>query len=252
MDLTKETIEKIVEMDRDGHTLLVNGVTYSNRNLKPVYFQPRMDAIALSSLSGLVGFMNSPLAEVPIDDDAPGLALSTIVIDDVASLRVLSRPHGADLGRTVFAKVDVDDTLAEFPWGAWLEHEDFIIKVRSLFVQNADTEKILRFTSKITVNASVESEDDGITQRAVVTKGASGAIKEVDKAPVIVKLRPYRTFREAEQPESEFLFRMSAPEGRAPRFALFEADGGRWRDQARINIATWLKGKIPEGIPIIF
>lgn len=53
----------------------------------------------------------------------------------------------------------------------------------------------------------------------------------------IVRLKPYRTFNEVDQPESEFLVRLS--EG--GYVALYEADGGAWTLQARRNVADYLK-----------
>ncbi len=70
------------------------------------------------------------------------------------------------------------------------------------------------------------------------------AIKDNESAKSIVSLRPFRTFREIEQPESEFLFRMqSSGNGVPPMCALFEADGGAWRMEAIARIKTFLKEK---------
>lgn len=50
------------------------------------------------------------------------------------------------------------------------------------------------------------------------------------------KLQPYRTFLEVEQPASDFLLRLDK-EGRP---ALYEADGGAWKLEAKRNIAAYL------------
>ena len=52
----------------------------------------------------------------------------------------------------------------------------------------------------------------------------------------IVKLRPYRTFQEVEQPESTFLIRISDR-----GISFIEADGGMWRLTARNTIKTFLE-----------
>lgn len=55
-----------------------------------------------------------------------------------------------------------------------------------------------------------------------------------------VTLRPYRTFLEVEQPESEFLLRLR--EG--GKIGLFEADGGMWKQQAKKNIAEYFQEEL--------
>lgn len=57
-------------------------------------------------------------------------------------------------------------------------------------------------------------------------------------------LAPYRTFLEVEQPESQFIFRMKD----GPRGAIFEADGGAWRNQAIVNIREYLKEQLSEEV----
>lgn len=52
---------------------------------------------------------------------------------------------------------------------------------------------------------------------------------------LIEALRPFRTFLEVEQPESEFLLRVDPDEG----IGFFEADGGIWKLEAKKNIADY-------------
>ena len=58
-------------------------------------------------------------------------------------------------------------------------------------------------------------------------------------------LKPFRTFAEAEQPESKFIFRMRKDEDGVTA-ALIEADGGAWKVQAIKNIANYLEDKLSE------
>ncbi|GET15220.1 hypothetical protein SN4111_14820 [Ligilactobacillus agilis] len=63
-----------------------------------------------------------------------------------------------------------------------------------------------------------------------------------DPNPVL--LAPYRTFIEVKQPENKFIFRMKD----GPRGAIFEADGGAWRNQAILNIKTFLEEQLANEI----
>ena len=57
------------------------------------------------------------------------------------------------------------------------------------------------------------------------------------KVSPIYKLAPFRTFIEVEQPESEFLFRLSD----RTTFTLDEADGGAWKIKAKANIRAFFE-----------
>ena len=57
-----------------------------------------------------------------------------------------------------------------------------------------------------------------------------------------VLLRPFRTFLEVEQPESEFLLRVHPEEG----IGFFEADGGIWKLEAKKNIADYFNTNLAD------
>ncbi|OSA97223.1 hypothetical protein B2H85_16310, partial [Clostridium botulinum] len=57
-----------------------------------------------------------------------------------------------------------------------------------------------------------------------------------------VALAPYRTFPEVQQPTSKFIFRMQ----QGPKAAIFEADGGAWRNQAMQSIKAYLQEELKE------
>lgn len=73
------------------------------------------------------------------------------------------------------------------------------------------------------MNSGATSEDNGVTQSVTVRQGI--ALKDSTVIKPIVKLRPYRSFAETEQVESEYLLRVD-PNG---KIGLFEADGGMWQ-----------------------
>lgn len=85
------------------------------------------------------------------------------------------------------------------------------------------------------------------SQKVTVKTGVASVSDAVVPNPVT--LAPYRTFPEVEQPESKFIFRMK--EG--PTAALFEADGGAWRNTAILGIKEYLKEALKdnENIEII-
>src|SRR5699024_2066082 len=84
--------------------------------------------------------------------------------------------------------------------------------------------------------------DDGVSQAVTINTGIASA-SDV-KVPNPVTLKPYRTFVEVEQPASEFVFRMKD----GPSAALFEPDGGAWRNEAISNIHDFLVLALTEQI----
>lgn len=82
--------------------------------------------------------------------------------------------------------------------------------------------------------------DDGISQ-TVAAKTGIATVSNVTLPPII-KLAPYRTFVEVEQPEGEFLLRLQ----NGPKAALFEADGGAWKIQARKNIKNYFLDELED------
>jgi hypothetical protein len=169
-------------------------------------------------------------------------------IVDHREVRVLTNVHGEKNQRNCVIAAILQG-LEPFPFEKYIGQEQFIIKMRAMFNSTEDLESIIRYTSKIDQTASVTTEDDGITQNINIKKGRSGVRTERDTVPSLVVLEPFRTFMEADQPCSQFLFRIKT-EDEVVKCALFEADGGAWRNQARQNISEYFSS-MDLGIPII-
>ena len=97
---------------------------------------------------------------------------------------------------------------------------------------------ILKFAGTMESGTVAEYGDDGISQKATVKTGIASKSDAIVPNPV--KLRPYRTFVEVEQPVSDFVFRVQ-DNGRGISCAIFEADGGAWKNAAMKNIKNYLE-----------
>jgi hypothetical protein len=175
-----------------------------------------------------------------------------IAVDSPGKVELISAISGDDLERDVLIRAEIDKELKKFPFGEFLSQKKFAIAFRSLFVKKEgdDFDYVLSYASKLSTATTVNMEDDGITQGVQVKKGSSGHLKENAALKPIVKLSPYRTFREVEQPESEFLLRVRAADNDAPMVALFEADGGAYALQATENIVQYIQSMVVD-IPVI-
>lgn len=233
---TNQTVERLT---KEGLTVKVGNQIYSPTQLFPVYDNRSPSAIELYTLTGLKDFFTANI-------DKLNIAELLCNIEGPEKLSVVSKIMEERRQRTHVVNVEMMEAGSKFPFGQFMDHEDFCIKIKALFVENPDQIKIMQFASKLTVENNVQVQDDGVSQSAVVRKGLSGAVKGTEVAPVTLKLRPYRTFRELEQPESAFLFRMRQSSHSGPQCAIFEADGGAWRITALASIKKYLNDNIKE------
>lgn len=221
----------------------VNGEQYSTVQLHRVKHNPSIKALTITTLTGLVDYIKS-------DVDKSVWGKTIIVVDGPGNVSMRSVADEKELTRDTFVEVRAHEGNS-FNFGQYMDSEEFIIKVKSMFSQTPDLTILLSFISKISVKNSLETQDDGVSQAVAVNRGMSGALQDRAIAPSIVGLAPYRTFREITQPTSQFLFRMKAGHDTSkPTCALFEADGGTWRNAAVLSIKEYLTGKL-EGATII-
>ena len=114
--------------------------------------------------------------------------------------------------------------------------------MRSLFIPNEGTRYLLDLLSRMSTDSVVTTKDNGVTQTVEAKTGVS--LKQNVEINPRVKLQPFRTFLEVEQPESEYLLRVDE-EG---RIGLFEADGGVWKLEAKRNVKAYLDDALSDMI----
>lgn len=227
----KEALQWMVE----GHQpkIVQNGEhSYTDTNLERMDVELRADAIQTTTLSGLVDYIKAG-----VDDMADSMIIHVVSPTEV---RLISQ---LDYDRKRECLVKVKAEIPEFSYGKFMDTEAFVIGIRSKFIQNEGAEAILRFAGTVENGTVAKYSDDGISQTATVRKGIAG--KETGLVPNPVKLRPYRTFTEVQQPESEFVFRMKDYDDRVT-CAIFEADGGAWRREAMKNIKNHLEMELAD------
>ena len=243
--MDKQVIEKIEQLVIDRQIVEVNGREYTPGNLKPVIFNPLASSIKVLSLSGFCDFVSNDIDKLGIGEKYFIHVVSPSRVDLVSALK------GEDLKREILLTAEIDEELETFPFERFMTQEEFVIKFRSMFepFKGDDSEYVLTFTWKLSGGTSIDVEDDGVTQNVGVKKGVSGVLKATEAAKPIVLLAPFRTFRDIAQPASQFLLRIRLS-GETPSVALFEADGGRWRNDAVKSIAEFITARLP-GMKVI-
>lgn len=236
--MLQEFVQKILDL-AGPRSIEINGLPYADGALHLVA-DPPLSCVALLTLTGL-----ADLVRHRTDALAPDSYLLHVVSHaEVALVQKQTDEYGR---RVCLARVKLDDGHP-FSFGRFLDREEFVIGLQSRFVASPDLVETLKIASNLEASTVVQSEDDGISQRTTVKQGVQ--LKEVVKVKGRVVLRPYRTFREVEQPGSEFVFRLRSDNGAIPHCALFEADGGKWKLDAVLAIKAWLDGQALD-IPVI-
>ncbi|MGG1878245.1 hypothetical protein ABDI30_11845 [Paenibacillus cisolokensis] len=228
--LNRDALEYLSEQGQP-EIIEVNGQQYSTRNLFKV-LEPTPAPLIVRNLSGLVDYLKSDF-----DGHYP-LLVHVVSPDEVTAVS----SYNNDYQRKEIIRAEA--LLPEFRFGSFYDAESFNIKLQSVFVANEDRTKLLKVVGNIKEEAVRQVGDDGVSQ-SVVAKTGVATVEDV-KVPNPVLLAPYRTFVEVDQPESSFVFRMKD----GPSAALFEADGGAWRNDAIYNVATYLAEELNELIEV--
>lgn len=232
--MIKEAIEYLLNLKKP-EILKVKERDYATLEIKPVY-EAECKAIFVYSLDSLIKYIK----------DNPDKNIDDMKIINVRTpLKVVleSGLFGNFKQREIYMVADYSDLLPDIYFGKYMNIEEFIIMLKSKFIITEDLEKIIKVVGNITDENVTNYNDDGVTQK-VTTKTGIARVGEVALPPKI-RLRPFRTFIEVEQPESEFLLR--AKKGyEGIEFALFEADGGAWKKEAISNISKYLKEQLKD------
>ena len=140
--------------------------------------------------------------------------------------------------------MDTNAQVPEFRYGSYMDHESFLIALQSKFIPNDDRELLMKFAGTVENGSLAQYGDDGVTQKATIKTGIASKGDVIVPNPVT--LRPFRTFVEVEQPESAFVFRMREGGRGDIECAIFEADGGAWKNAAMKGIKEYLQYELNE------
>lgn len=230
--MIKEALAYVVGLKKP-EIMDINGETYSDKPLNRIVYNPKASRIEMTTLTSLVEYIK---ARIDVMDDK--------MIIHVVSPTIVQLYSQLDFDREREHIVTVNAQLPDFTYGRYMGHESFIIALQSKFIGNDDRELLLKFAGTVENGTVAQYGDDGITQKATIKTGIASKGDAVVPNPV--KLRPYRTFLEVEQPESSFIFRMRQDERSGVECAIFEADGGAWKNTAMKKIKEYLQFELAE------
>ncbi|MDB2075650.1 hypothetical protein [Clostridium paraputrificum] len=228
--INQEALKYLVNLgeEKDPIVMLDQG-TFTKASLSRVK-EAKASVLTVSTLTGLVDYIKSDLDKLP-----EKLLIQVISPREVA----LYSPLNADREREQYisAEAILPDNVV---YDRFIGTEQFNIMLQSAFVDVGTKSALLKYTGLIQDEAVKTIGDDGVSQQVTVKTGVASVGQAIVPNPV--ELAPYRTFPEVEQPISKFIFRMQ--EG--PRAALYEADGGAWRNKAILSIKEYLQEELKE------
>jgi len=203
--------------------------------------KPAVRPLTVHTLTGLVKFITDQNESDLQEGGYFVHVLNHRHVDLISDLdkNVSSRDH--------YLSVDAPE-FEGFRFGQFMDLEDFIIQLQAKFVQDQNSEAILKLVSNIKDENVTTNQDDGFSQMVTVRQGP--AMVESVRVPNPVTLRPFRTFQEVEQPASPFVFRLRGGGGE-PSAALFEADGGQWKLTAIQTVADYLISELGDTISVV-
>lgn len=213
----------------------INGHSYIRQNgcwelVEPVLPKdpPAPSTFSTFSLGGLVDFIRADVDNLFSSPEHRCL----VSVTSPRKVMVLSPLTTYESKRVIFAQCVLE--LADIPFGDFLDPEDFQIMVQTRMLPSENRDTVLRLAGAIKAEQSMQTADDGFSQKVTIKRGVATVGDVVVKNPV--ELTPLRTFFEVEQPTSPFVLRFNDQ----ANVALFEGDGGAWRLQAVRNIKEWL------------
>ena len=216
---------------------LPNGAVqaYSDKPLNMLSeYVPMAESIDMSTLSSLVDYIKSH-----VDKMADKMVVHVTGPEEVLLFSRLNQERDREYLVKVRAQVP------SFRYDNFIDHEPFCINVQSKVLDDPETDRelLLKFAGTVEQGSVTEYGDDGVTQKATVKQGIASKTDAIVPNPV--RLRPYRTFIEVEQPVSDFIFRMK-DSSHGITCALFEADGGAWKNAAMRNVKEYLEFELAD------
>lgn len=211
---------------------------------REVYRVPKLQlagVLTIATLTGVLDYLNNSL-----DKEArPNVFLR---VDSPTSVTITDQIETNEDRRfePLVAKADTPSLIFD----KFISRQEAMIMLQARFVPTDARKVLLAALGNIVADEELQQEDDGVGQRVTTQRGINRSEEKIVN-PVL--LRPYRTFTEIEQPESPFIVRLHQSDDDI-KVAIFEADGGAWRNAARQSIKAFLEaglnidpldGKIP-------
>lgn len=227
--MLRDFVEKLVELAAPN-TYEIDGRTYSSealRRIDPPKYKP--EPISVTGLDSICKLVKNEAK-----------AVGRKIFIRIAAYNQVSvfSTYDDQYERAYLYRCEADTPRVSVD--RYMPYEKAVIELRSLYIPNDGSEYLLNLLGSISSESKVTSSDNGVTQTVEAKSGIS-LLQNVQVKPR-VNLRPFRTFIEVDQPESEFLLRISGN----GEIGLYEADGGVWKLEATRNVAAYFEKELKD------
>lgn len=235
MEGLKEALKYITGLKEEAmqpKILEIEGKTYCDKSLSRYHTFDKANEVRVSTLTAMIDYIKGKSEElresmlIHIVSPTKVIFMSGLVDERVREILMIS-----------------DAIVNEFQFDRYYDQERFLIELQSNFIRNDDLEKIMKVAGNIQSGTTANYDDDGISQKTTIKSGIANNSDVIVPNPV--RLRPYRTFNEVEQPESDYVFRIKDAGGE-PSFKLIEAEGGIWKNITMKKIKEFLEFELSE------
>lgn len=233
-NIISNAMETFKKMTDRKNVIEINGRVYKKKGFDAV-LEPNIPMLQTHSLQGIVDVVHESLNDIESNKWFVHVASPHSVV-------LMSEIYGPFLQRHIFLKASA--YVTGFVFGHNYDPESFIISLNSQFVKNKDRDTLLGLSSSITKGTSGTVVDTGVAQSVEVKQGISMRGKVKVTNPFVLK--PFRTFSEINQPESEFVFRIHDGGGGSVSCSIYEADGSAWKIKAVMDIKAFIKKQLPD------
>jgi hypothetical protein len=196
-------------------------------------------------VKSLTGFLDTFAAG--IDDFAAAGKVAVHVVDH-ETVALVSLEADAYGRRHEWLRA-VNTEKNPFPFDAYQQPEAFLLSLQQGFLPTEDVVQLQKLASALSSDSSISTNDDGFSQTVTVKQGA--VTRGTAEIPKRIKLMPYRTFREIDPVESEFIVRLKGAPGSLPTVALIPVDAGKWKHDTALLVKRWLVGQLPDNTVVI-
>lgn len=238
-NMLSNAIDKVLTIARQPAAIFtIDGYDHIDTGREVRLFTPPVaGSLTVKTLDGFVGLLEQDFETFGAD------GVNAIVqVKDHTSVRVIGRTSDRFGRRREFFSADYLAPDRTFAFNQYQSQENFIIGMRTAFVQTPAVDELVKTIGNLASQAEVRQEDDGMTQTATTKAGV--VLKGEKTINPRVGLQPYRTFLEVEQPTSDYIVRLKVAEVGTPSIALFDADAGFWKLEAMDRIQKWLQQRI--------
>ena len=235
MEGLREALQFLTDLKQESmepKILNIGGGAYCDKKLVRYHDFPMASALNVNTLSAVVDYIKGKPEEL-----RGSMILHIISPVEVRLYSGLIDERERESLMTAKAIVN------EFRFDHYYDQERFLIELQANFLDTDDLHKIKMVSGNIQAGTTANYDDDGVSQKTTISSGIANKTDVIVPNPVT--LRPYRTFLEVEQPESDYVFRIK-DEDQRPYFKLVEADGGLWKHTAMKKIKEYLEYELNE------